>query len=271
MKRSIITLLFVVMATFIGVSVAKADKLPIFDASWNDMTVQTGNNGKPEDYVAPGSDGQVYPGYGGQIFDAEYFFYKITGNTLSIGLQTGFDLINGNQNYNGARYYSGDLFLSFDGSPEVYEYAVDFQTNGGWGTDTGDEQFKNVKSTKNPDQPYASSGPYLVDKGTVIGNVIMDITNGKGQYTDTIPDGISGKQASYWTIVELDLATLLGDDWEADGFTLGAHWTMSCGNDYIRGLATVDPISPPVPEPATVILMGAGLLGMLGMRRRFKK
>ena len=27
----------------------------------------------------------------------------------------------------------------------------------------------------------------------------------------------------------------------------------------------------PTPEPATVLLMGAGLLGMLGMRRRFKK
>ena len=32
-----------------------------------------------------------------------------------------------------------------------------------------------------------------------------------------------------------------------------------------------NPQPAPTPEPATVLLMGAGLLGMLGMRRRFKK
>src|SRR3990167_8177225 len=36
-------------------------------------------------------DGTLAPGYGGQYFDAEYFFYKIEGSTLSIGLQAGFN------------------------------------------------------------------------------------------------------------------------------------------------------------------------------------
>jgi hypothetical protein len=44
----------------------------------------------------------------------------------------------------------------------------------------------------------------------------------------------------------------------------GLHWTMRCGNDIIEG---VDPI-PPVPEPASLLLVGSGMAGMLGLRRR---
>lgn len=256
-------------AMMLGVSnTALADRLSTFDASWNDMTVQAGNNGHPEDYVA--KRGEVYPGVGGQAFDAEYFFYKIEGDTLSIGLQTGFNLKDGKQKYEGSWYYSGDLFLSFDDSPTTYEYAVDFQTNGGWGTATGDEVFKKVTKTKSPDKPYAAYGPYLVQNGREVDNVLMKngISSGWGEYTETVNDGINGKQRSYWTIVELDLATLLGADWAVDGFTLGTHWTMSCGNDVVKGLATVAPVSTPVPEPTTMLLFGAGLAGLAGFARR---
>jgi len=47
---------------------------------------------------------------------------------------------------------------------------------------------------------------------------------------------------------------------------------------HILGVASVEVIEPtpdpnpaPTPEPGTVLLMGAGLLGMLGMRKRFNK
>jgi len=66
-------------------------------------------------------------------------------------------------------------------------------------------------------------------------------------------------------------------------------FSISTGDDYVRdltlsgigqqwalGSVTVNafdsPNNPsPTPEPGTIILMGAGLLGMLGMRKRFKK
>ena len=55
--------------------------------------------GGSEDYV--GDNGVVNPGRGGQRFDAEYLLYQYnsTTNILSIGLQAGFNLINGVEHF----------------------------------------------------------------------------------------------------------------------------------------------------------------------------
>ena len=42
----------------------------------------------------------------------------------------------------------------------------------------------------------------------------------------------------------------------------GLHWTMACANDVIEGSFS------PVPEPATVLLFGAGLAGLAAFGRR---
>lgn len=46
---------------------------------------------------------------------------------------------------------------------------------------------------------------------------------------------------------------------------MGYHWTVACGNDVVEGGGT------PIPEPATMLLLGSGLLGIAGLRRKLKK
>jgi hypothetical protein len=47
---------------------------------------------------------------------------------------------------------------------------------------------------------------------------------------------------------------------------LGLRWTMTCANDIIEGSVP----SNPVPEPATLLLFGTGIVGFLGLGRRRK-
>jgi len=67
---------------------------------------------------------------------------------------------------------------------------------------------------------------------------------------------------------------LLGLD--SDSVVLGGYWGNTPNNWYTAldiwlDIRVTSPSAAPTPEPATVFLMGAGLLGMLGMRKRFKK
>ncbi len=64
----------------------------------------------------------------------------------------------------------------------------------------------------------------------------------------------------------LSLSFSLADLGISTGQELGFHWTMTCGNDVIEGALT------PVPEPATMLLFGTGIIGLAGfVRRRNKK
>ncbi len=257
--------LIALLAAPFSVQTASANELAIFtdpSAGWiqfaNDDTIHTVNGNF------------VDPGYGGQDFDAEYLYYKRVGNTLWFGLQTGFDLMDGKVTHSNVNYWTGDLALSFDGTPTTYEYAVDFglqsktydgsnanQLNigGNSGTPGIDNAGLYQVSTWNTGvySGFTASNPLAMQSGTLKSG--SDFTNDKGS-------GLaSDVLTSYYRIVSFSLADIGLQD---TGFTLGAHWTMSCGNDAINGNAPV----APVPEPATMLLFGTGLIGLAGLVRR---
>ncbi len=214
-------------------------------------------------------DGIVTPGGGGQAFDAEYFFYKKEGDILSIGLQAGFNIDQGYQTYGDNRYDAGDLALSFDGNKDIYEYAFDFgKYTEGYFADTDrdkidavDAGLYRVTEWSNDIYFYSNSSPFAMKTGTEITG-IGSITgagfiNGNGNF---INNNSYSSLDSYWRTFSFNLAELTNKE----GFNfagLDVHWTMSCGNDNING-------SAPVPEPSTILIVGTGLAGLAGYRKK---
>ncbi|MDO8954872.1 MAG: PEP-CTERM sorting domain-containing protein [Gammaproteobacteria bacterium] len=208
------------------------------------------------------SGGYVNPGWGGQDFDAEYLAYKLIGNTLSIGIQAGFDLVDGKVTYDGHDYYAGDLALSFDNTPSTYEYAFDFGlfTKNYAGTlvdadvpspDGIDNAglYKDVIWNTGVYSAFTASNPFAMDGGSLV----------SGANGITTADYDSTRD-SYWRIVSFDITSILA---AGDIANLSAHWTMSCGNDVINGTDRF-----PVPEPGAMLLFGTGLAGLAGIQRR---
>lgn len=147
-----------------------------------------------------------------------------------------------------ASYAPGDLFIDSGGwtvtGSDAHHSTDTFLMNEGWNYVVSFES-KKVYALTNFVQTSAYSGTYRPGQAW------------RGVYGASIGDATVTLTDTYLEFA-FDTSSLNLQD----GF--GLHWAMKCGNDVVEG-------GVPVPEPATMLLLGLGLVGIAGIRRKLKK
>ncbi len=211
-----------------------------------------------------------------QSWDLEGF--SLNGTTLS--MTGGYDFVNGNQNL-----YSGDVFIDVNADSAVfgdidgtygnnivqstngYDYVLDMDfSNLTYDVYQLTDTTTTITSLEWQNQ---GSNPWRYNDG----GTLISRGNSFGYQTGLSDDETGFLGGSHNVVSGLDLS-FISSDVPVDFI---AHFTMQCGNDNLMGMGTLDAQagggggSAATPEPATMFLLGAGLVGLAALRKKFGK
>lgn len=214
-------------------------------------------------------DGEVSPGIGGQNYDIEAMYAVVDGDTLFFALVTGFDQGGEAGDILAPHYDGGDIFFNFGGAAG-YNYAVriteaDSVSSTGIGNVySGDfspsgNSYLNTDDVMTPQHQVAN--PWRVDDAAVGGLGVTLVGTTTIAYNN---DASAADHNVYEFALDLTALGLTGADVGSQGFNV--HWTMECGNDYMDWAAPGQLIV--IPEPATMTLLGLGLVGIAMRAKR---
>lgn len=155
-------------------------------------------------------------------------------------------------------YPAGDIFIATTADPfsnKKYEYAINVFTGDVYLVGTTATAVQNVAFIQ-----HSEANPWRLTRTTNTGTISSANTWIGKLNSDEF---VYGSLYNTHTVIEarIPLAWINADD------DVWMHWTMKCGNDYLNLHGTVTT----TPEPATVMLLGSGLLGLAGLRRRKSK
>ncbi|MCP5159050.1 MAG: hypothetical protein H6974_07330 [Gammaproteobacteria bacterium] len=213
-----------------------------------------------EDYLG-GDGGRVYPGYGGQAYDAEALYVTLDADNLYIALVTGHDP---NTKQQGNNYAAGDFALNFwsGAHPDSnYEFGIQtpHQSNNIGLFSTNVYQTTNDNWLKDPFWNTGAVTSLNTTGLTPLGKqAAMSIQPG--------PAAIGDGPGPHW-IYEISVAkSVFGDAFEQNT-DLNISWTMNCANDTIL----VEDDIPTIDEPPVWALLGLTLPAVFWRRRHLSR
>ena len=268
---SVVTLVFGMMT---GSSHAFGVNITISDENYD-------TSGGASSWYTNHEDQEVEPGMQtGQRWDLEGFFQNGTQVTM-VG---GYDFKKGEAGNGSDWWDSGDIFIDVDGNAQYGDIHGSsdgiFEVKSTFGYDfvldlnedmTSYSIYRltsaSVVKTAYYQQNQGSSPWQYATGGELIGSLNAGTITYETGLTDA-ETGFKGDSNNTPThnAVTVDLA-FLSDRNLTQGYQLTSaftlHYTMGCGNDNLMGKYVA-----PVPEPSTILLISAGLCGLVGMSRK---
>jgi len=220
------------------------------------------NNTSPISYPVVGylpSPGHL--GSGGEAFDEEGLFVGEKNGVLYGALTNSFGASAYSTDW-AQTYQTGHLFFGFNGAYD--QYCIDLD-NGNLYAVSAWSYISNIPGTYYNNTTIRNKiGAYRMSSGTLIGSLsnfmMTHLTNYEGIVEGGEPLSPFSNRDAYVYEWAIDMSLFNGGTLSSVKF----HHTMACGNDLIEREYNFNAI----PEPATLILFGTGLLGFGIYRRR---
>ncbi len=271
MKLKILIITAAVFGLFFLISNVNAGYL---DTGWENITTYDGFERSGNTWWnTENEDQEVEPGAAtGQIWDMEGFFFADgteSGVVMnSLAMVGGFDFAEGELWVD-----PGDIFIDTDMSNDYYEYVLDLNFDI---SNPGEDNEENNSTYT----AYENTG------GSITFNTTYDGPAGGTQGQAWTYAG-GGTVVTGFDNIALNYLSNQSDSQMGGGLTGGSHnaaivnlaflgsntnfnlWSSEeCGNDVVTGGGNT---SAAVPEPATLFLLGSGLLGFFGFRKKIRK
>ncbi len=193
----------------------------------------------------------VGPGYSYyNKFDAEALYFDNDSDNAYIAIITGLRKEGVNPPGNSYppdgdahKFKPGDIGIDVDGI-NGYEYGIDIDNSHLYAVNNWQTSVYSWVENSNP----WIINTWDTDKG-IVPFVYSDNQNTHYVLETKIPLNLLGLNANYGDPIK----------------QIKIHWGMECGNDYLNLIADVNPVTP---EPTTLALLGLGLLGLAGLKRK---